>query len=326
MPDARRSSLSPESLLSEVLAYYDIPSPAECTLLNSGCHDTFLLKTGGDPCVLKIYRRGFSTRADVLAEVDALLHLGRQGISVALPVAKKDGTYVWTVPEAEAGRAAVLFAFASGRPVSVLDEPSCRLLGGTLARIHLALDTYAGARVRFDLEQLLEEPIRLHEPLLRSRPEDWSYLNDLAGRLRERIGALPAAALEWGVCHGEFNARHNHVDPETGTVTSFDFEGCGAGYRAYDLAVFRFLLRLGKGDEQPEALWEAYLDGYAQHRPLQPIDREAIPLFVPMRPIGILANIIRTRRPPPRSDVPNPAFFEEMLQFLREWDAAYLRW
>jgi Ser/Thr protein kinase RdoA (MazF antagonist) len=325
MAGASNSFLSPEALLSKVLAHYDLKEPAECALLNSGCHDTFLVQTAGDPYVLKIYRRGFSTRADVLAEVDALLYLGRQGIPVALPVAKRDGGYAWSVSEPEGERQAVLFTFAKGRTAWPLDESSCRLLGRALARIHLATEGYTGARVRYDLHQLLEEPIRLHEPLLRERPEEWSYLQDLARRLREQIADLPAAALDCGFCHGEFNARHSHREEETGMVTTFDFEGCGAGYRAYDLAVFRFLLGWGRNDENPEPLWEAYLDGYTQHRPLKAIDREAIPLFVPMRPIVILANIIRTRRPPPTSDVPDPAFFEEMLKFLRAWDAAYLQ-
>jgi Ser/Thr protein kinase RdoA (MazF antagonist) len=324
MPDALPPALSPQALLSEVISHYDIPGPSECTLLVSGYHDTFLVSAGEGRFVLKIYRLGTKTRADVLAEIDALLYLGRKGVRIALPVMRRDGAYAWSLSVPGGERQALLFTYARGKSVSALDEASCRLLGRALAGIHSAGSDFDGGPSRFDLEQMLDQPIRMHEPLLRQRPDDWRYLLGLAQRLRERIAGLPAAALDWGFCHGEFNTRHNHLDEETGLVTSFDFEGCGPGYRAYDLAVFRFLLGLGKGDPSPEQLWEAYLEGYAQGRPLQAIDREAIPLFVPVRPISILGNIIRTHKPRLDGGLPNPDFFDQMLKFLRAWEERHL--
>jgi Ser/Thr protein kinase RdoA (MazF antagonist) len=324
MPDAPPPSLSPQALLSEVVSDYYIPLPAECTLLVSGRHDTFLVSTGGGQFVLKVYRQGSKTRRDLLAEIDALLHLGRKGGSVAMPVMRRDGAYVWDLSTPGGERQALLFSVAKGKPVSVLDARSCGLLGGALADIHNAADDYDSARVLYDLELLRDEPIRMHEPLLQQCPEDWLYLQGLARRLRERFSGLPVAALDWGFCHGEFNARNNHLDESTGAVTSFDFEDCGAGFRAYDLAVFRFLL--GPGDENPsaESLWEAYLGGYGERRPLKAIDREAITLFVLMRPLWILGNIVRTHTPRPDGSLPNPAFFDQMLQFLRRWEERHL--
>jgi Ser/Thr protein kinase RdoA (MazF antagonist) len=324
MPDAPPSSLSPQALLSEVVSHYHIPLPAECTPLVSGRHDTFLVSTGDDRFVLKVYRLGSKTRLDVLADIDALLHLGRKGASVAMPVMRRDGTYVWDLSTLRGERQALLFTCAKGKSVSVLDARSCGLLGRALADIHNAADDYYSARVLYDLEHLLDDPIRMHEPLLQQRPEDWLYLQGLAQRLRERISGLPVAALDWGFCHGEFNARNNHLDEATGAVTSFDFEDCGAGFRAYDLAVFRFLLGPGDENQSAESLWKAYLSGYAEQRPLHAIDREAITLFVLMRPLWILGNIVRTHTPRPDGGLPNPGFFNQMLEFLQLWEERYL--
>jgi Ser/Thr protein kinase RdoA (MazF antagonist) len=292
----------------------------ECSLIFSGAHDTFRVETLGEQYVLKIYRLALQTLPDVLEEIRALLYLGDTGVSVALPMAGKNGAYVWTLPAPGGERPAVLFTWASGQSPSARDEAACYHLGRALALIHTATEEYASPRVRFGLEQLLEAPLRLHEPLLRERREDWRYLQDLARRLRERFARLPAEALDWGFCHGEFNARNNHLDEATGTVTSFDFESCGAGFRAYDLAVFRFLLGLGEGEEDPEPRWQEYLRGYTEQRPLAEIDQAAIPLFVAMRPLWILGNIVLTRLPRPDGGVPNPDFFEEMLEFLRAWE------
>ena len=64
--------------------------------------------------------------------------------------------------------------------------------------------------------------------------------------------------LEWGACHG---------------------------WRAYDIAVFRWGRALNK---QGEKLWEAFLEGYMQYRAIQPMDLAAVPLFVAMRQIWLL--------------------------------------
>jgi Ser/Thr protein kinase RdoA (MazF antagonist) len=324
MSDAPPPSLSPQALLSEVVSHYEILLPAECTPLVSGRHDTFLVSAGEDRYVLKIYRLGTKTRLDVLAEIDALLYLGRKGVRVALPVVRRDGAYVWALSTPGGERQALLFTYAEGESVSVLDARSCGLLGRALADIHHAADDYDSARVLYDLKHLLDEPIRMHEPLLQQRPEDWLYLQGLAQRLRERISGLPVVGLDWGFCHGEFNARNNHLDEATGAVMSFDFEDCGAGFRAYDLAVFRFLLGPGDDTRSPEPLWEAYLGGYGERRPLKAIDREAITLFVLMRPLWILGNIVRTHAPRPDGGLPNPGFFNQMLAFLRAWEERYL--
>jgi len=133
-------------------------------------------------------------------EVDALLHLGRKGVRVALPVMRRDGAYAWSLSVPGGERPALLFTYANGMSVSAPDEASCRLLGRALAENHSAGDDFDGGPAWFDLEQMLEQPIRMHEPLLQQRPKDWRYLQGLAQRLRERIAALPPEALDWGFC------------------------------------------------------------------------------------------------------------------------------
>ncbi|MGH2409330.1 MAG: phosphotransferase, partial [Chloroflexota bacterium] len=93
-------------------------------------------------------------------------------------------------------------------------------------------------------------------PLLATRPDDEAYVRGLAGSLRERVRKLPASALDWGICHGDLHLANAHVDEE-GTMTVFDFDLCGYGWRAMDLAVQRTVMRLHKRDE---SLWDAYLN------------------------------------------------------------------
>jgi hypothetical protein len=57
---------------------------------------------------------------------------------------------------------------------------------------------------------------------------------------------------------------------------------------------------------------------------MKAVDREAITLFVLMRPLWILGNIVRTHTPRADGGLPNPGFFDQMLEFLRLWEERYL--
>jgi Ser/Thr protein kinase RdoA (MazF antagonist) len=101
------------------------------------------------------------------------------------------------------------------------------------------------------------------------------------------------------------------------------------GFRTYDIAVFRFFLSSVRDCEERERLWAAYLSGYAERRPLEGACLEALPLLVPLRPIRILGTLLQTARknwnldawePSRAGPLPNPAFFDQVLRFLRAWD------
>lgn len=330
MPDARSALPSSHDLLAQVAADYELPAPLRCEPLYSGLNDVYRIETGGEAWVLKLYRAGWRTMGEVEAEVNAVRHLGQRGASVALPVSRRDGGFVGTLALPEGDRQMVLFTEARGGPVRRFDEAVCRRFGRALGDIHHASDGLAGSPVRYDAEHLLDRPLRALEPLLEGRPDDRAYLRDLAGRVRSRLSGASRSGLAWGFCHGDFRAANSHLEEATGTVTTFDFEVAGVGFRGYDLGTFLYFL-MGPYEEEYGPLAEAFLSGYTERRPLGRADREAVPLFVPLRPIWILGNILKTAHKnwelepwaPPR--VPGlPAFFEEMMPFIRRWDAAYL--
>ena len=63
--------------------------------------------------------------------------------------------------------------------------------------------------------------------------------------------------LEWGVCHGDFSSTGNfHVAPD-GTITVFDFDLCGPGWRVSDLAPIR---RAAVGHKN-RRIWREFLRG-----------------------------------------------------------------
>lgn len=323
--------LEPSFLMTEVIAHYDIAPPRDCTRFYSGANDLYRIETAGEPFIFKLYRAGWRSQPEVAAEMEALLHLGRKGVPVALPVARRDGAFSQALSLPEGERQAVLFHQASGEPLAEVDEACCRSLGRTLADLHHATDDFPGRYVRCDLEQLLDRPVRALEPLLEDRPEEQAFLRDLARRLRERLPQCPEEALDQGFCHGDFRPANAHRD-DTGRVIVFDFEASGAGFRVYDLATLRYFLSGFQESGRCERLWDAFLAGYEERRPLSDADRTALPWFVPLRPIRILGNILQTSQRnwnleawKPSGAVRLPAFFDEVLPFFRQWDGDYLR-
>jgi Ser/Thr protein kinase RdoA (MazF antagonist) len=325
--------LPTERLFSELLSRYDLPLPIECRAISSGLNDVYLVTTGAEPVILKLYRAGWRSRSQVLDEIAALCHLAGRGVRVTLPVADRDGTFAQMLPVREGERQAVLFTHASGKPVSAVDDAGCRLFGRALAEVHGATDDFVGGSVPCDLEHLLDLPFRALAPLLEDRPEDGCFLRDLGERLRAGVAGVPHGALDWGFCHGDFRPANAFLDEERSAWTIFDFEVCGTGFRAYDLATFRFYLVGGGRYENHEALWRAFLDGYAEQRPLNSADLAAIPLFVALRPIRVFGTLLQTARrnwdleawgPARAGPLPGTEFFNGVLQFLRDWDNAPL--
>ncbi|HYH80880.1 MAG TPA: phosphotransferase [Longimicrobium sp.] len=307
------SVLSSPAILAEVLPAYDVEATA-CRLLSRGMNDTYDVRTAGARYVIRAYRVG-RTVPEVLYELDALLHLHARGIPVAPPVARRDGALVATVTAPEGERHLVLFPFIAGKPLTPDDVAA---YGGLVARIHAASDDFASRHPRFelDLRHLVDEPLEAIRPHLDGRAEDWEYLAALARRLRERLRDLPVERLDRGLCHGDINWSNVHVGADRAPAM-LDFDCCGTGWRAYDVAIFRWLARTRDAEQ---TLWADFLRGYEAVRPLAEIELRATDVFVALRHLWAMGNNVLTGENRGIAHMN----FGRALSTLRRWDADYL--
>jgi Ser/Thr protein kinase RdoA (MazF antagonist) len=317
------SILSTAALMSDVLPDYDIGAPIDCKLLGRGLNDTYLVQTADDKYILRAYRTGWRSMPDIGYELDVLIHLGRKGVPVSTPIARKVGGFLRVLNAPEGPRPVALFSYAKGVELAE-DEEQHYSYGSAVAAIHAATDDFKSQHTRFhlDLEHLIAQPLAAIRPFLKHRPGDWAYLQSLADRLCERIASFPVEQLEFGFCHGDFNGSNAHVD-EGKTITFFDFDCCGPGWRAYDIAVFRW----GPVGRDATA-WEAFLKGYCEHRHINEIDLAAIPWFVAIRHIWLLG-LHTANAADWGSGWMNDEYFDSGgaggFQFLREWEAEHLK-
>jgi Ser/Thr protein kinase RdoA (MazF antagonist) len=312
-----RSVLSAKDLLLDVISKYDIETPLECSFLHAGLNDSYLINAKTGKYILRVYRAGWRSDSDILSELDVLLHLKRRGVPVSAPVPRKDGTLLYKIPAPEGDRTIVLFTYAPGKPMAYADKNECLQYGKSVARIHSETDEFKIRHQRFslNLEHLLDEPLKNVKKLLMYRPDDWNYLQSLAERLRQHIMDVPLSVLEKGFCHGDFHGGNAHIEQD-GTITFFDFDCCGYGWRAYDIAVFRWSARLiGREKEQ----WPHFLSGYQEMRLLSEADIKSTRYFVAIRHLWLLGLHTGGGRDW-GSGWMNDQYFDKAIKFFREWE------
>ena len=322
---ATNSVLCARSLVEQVLPLYALEAVSRCRFHHRGLNDTYKVECSqGDTYFLRIYRAGWRSRDAIEAELAILLHLAQRKASVSAPVSRKDGQLLTPLDCAEGSRCAVLFTGAPGKEVArdgYTDELA-GFYGEAVAAVHGAADGFEGRRLRaaLDLGELLERPLHALTSTIAHRPDDVDYVNGLGDRLRKRIQGM--TDLEIGFCHGDFHG--GNACEKNGVLTVYDFDCCGWGYRAYDLAVFPWAFAVRQSpSERIEALGRAFLTGYLRRRKLGPTDVDAIVPFVAIRQIWLMGVHIGIGDTFGWGWI-NDNYFDSQLKILRDWELNWL--
>lgn len=320
------STLATQALIERVLSKYDLPAPIKCYFFNFGVNDTYKVHAKSSTYYLRVYRYKWRTKAEILAELDMLLHLHKNAIPVSYPMARKNGTYVTQITAPEGVRYAVLFTEAPGSPAHMNVKQS-HAYGELVSRVHACLDQKPNDKRRFhlDLAHLLDTPLQSVEPFLKHRPKDFDYLQNISNELKPRIeGILPKTKPEYGNCHGDHHSYNINIDSD-GRMTLYDFDCYGYGWRAYDISVFLWNKAHDwstKGKQSRTRRWNAFLEGYSKIRTLSQQELDATRLFVPIRAIWLLG--LHTQKP----DVYGRSwlhgeYFDSALNYIKRWIKYY---
>jgi Phosphotransferase enzyme family len=136
-------------------------------------------------------------------------------------------------------------------------------------------------RAPIDVDELVSRPVHHVMPFLAGRPDDDRYLRELATSLAKGIQQR-SADLEPGFCHGDLHGGNAHVTDD-GTVTFFDFNSAGPGWRACDIAAYRWATNAMRLEGGSDDCWDDFLTGYREVRDLGVGNLAAVPLFVAAR-------------------------------------------
>jgi Ser/Thr protein kinase RdoA (MazF antagonist) len=274
-----RSLLSSEALRIAVQRAYPLGPVQQCVLLRSLTNDVYDVSTAQGRYILKVYGHGQRSTGEIAWEVELLAHLDGQGLAVAPAIPRADGRSIGVLRAPEGARHAVLFAFAGGAKPAAPSSDLYHNLGHVVAQLHRAADGFTTRQPRrpLDLPHLLDRSLAVVLPRLVQRPEDHAFVTRLAAAARVSLTTLASRGLDWGACHGDVSLDNVHIAPDR-RIVIYDFDMAGPGWRSCDpYGVMMWVMR-----GQP-TLWDAFLRGYQEVRPLTGTDREALPWFVPIR-------------------------------------------
>jgi len=112
---------------------------------------------------------------------------------------------------------------------------------------------------------------------------------------RARLAPLPRNPENYGMIHMDFHAANFFVEPETATVTVFDFDDCCRGWYVMDIAMalFDVLVVYPQEDRRTFAghFLQQYLAGYGSEKPLDAFWIAQLPHFLKLLETGVYAEV-----------------------------------
>lgn len=288
-----RSTIAGDEILSVLVDGYGYSKDnAMCLLEYRGVNDIYKYTNSSVSLFLKIYARKEVDREAIAAEVEVVNFLRQSGLSVAFPIATVNGQYLVPFDTPEGARFGVLFSEAEGVPYNndALDDQEIGAIGKLISTMHAMLDAMPTAPRRWKLDEglFLDLSLEILEQFSRFNKQiDLPFLTDVVKELKTQIRAK-GANWKWGICHGDIYTGNIHRN-ERGELTIFDFDFCGYGWRAYDVA--SFLGNFGDGiraeaiDKRKRRL-DSFRRGYEYAGGLSESEVEAVyKVFVPFRRI-----------------------------------------
>ncbi|MBV7530371.1 phosphotransferase enzyme family protein [Chitinophaga sp. sic0106] len=279
---ATYSTLSPDALADFITEAYRFPA-VTCKLLVRGVHDTYLVESGTDKYILRVYRDSHRSLEQIGEETSFLIMLHLKGVSVSHPVKGPHGT--WTVHAElaiEGIRHMVLFTYAPGTVVKILSPAQLRNLAREMARVHEVAVTFEldGSRWKYDLETTLFEPLRRLKAPFAEDPESYAWLQQAAEKAANYLSQVSLHEVSTGYCHFDFLPKNFHFDGDQ--VTLFDFDFMGEGWLVNDIMTFWMHLQLDvlhrrQTQAAADEAYQIFLQAYQEIRPLTESELKAVP-------------------------------------------------
>lgn len=313
--DSSASSGSTDQSCSAVASYlvdhYGLAPPVDVRELEPGANRNFIITSQDQRYVYRIYTdHDFYVRNPEAYryELDLLAYLGKYNLAVPEPVRRLDGqllsemgaaTDISSGPQTDLktssqtdrpapwrdGACSALFRFFEGEEhvtwYPEVKEPVVTSFGAAVAEIHQRADQFPKSYCRhhFDLQYLLDGPLQTLESILKERRgEDLSFFKDYADHMRRQINELGKGKDIYGLIHADLHVGNILHHPDNGYCI-LDFDQCAFGWRAYDVATFKYNIIETVPDHLTDEIWRCFLEGYNQVRPLTQQELDCLPIF-----------------------------------------------
>lgn len=274
------SSISPKALLQLVVTNYNVKTSATIIFLKRGFNDTYLINSGIEKFILRVYKHNWRTLESIETEVKLLNYLRENKMHVSYPLEDRSSNYIHALQAPEGERYAVLFSYAEGVQIRKLSTEQSYLLGIETGKIHLLTKdkSFGTTAQNYDVPFQFEQILKTIKPVLIDHSEEYNYLLQLQKEFLNLFNDINFGDIAQGVCHGDLQAENFHVTSDD-QFTFFDFDFFGTGYLVYDIGVFMWYDHKNK----PPEIINSFLKGYETHRKLSATELRSIPYFSTLR-------------------------------------------
>ncbi|NLG08810.1 MAG: phosphotransferase [Deinococcales bacterium] len=267
--------------------------PEALTGLGAFESDVYRFDGPHGPAVLKVMPQGHRSASQVRGEVDWLLALVEAGVPVARPVPSQAGRWV---EELDDGTVLVAFAAAPGSLTRPTDWSAARVTawGELLGRLQAHGRAWRPAEVR-------RRPLLEHTYLTRAAelvPDDPGFVAAVA-ELMPAAEALLGDGPDAGLVHADLH--HGNLLLHEERWTAIDFDDCGYGAFAFDLAMpIYYAVRAQRdlpAEQAAERFVPPFLQGFRRHAPDPAGGAEAVARALMVRQAELVV-ALRAKLPP----------------------------
>lgn len=270
-----------ESFLSEKYNFIN----AHCRFLIHNVSDTYIIETDDENYVFKIYRDAHRSKEEILAEVELLMQYKIGGASVSYPLQDSSGEYLQSFNAAEGIRYGVLYSYAKGNPVYILNDEHLELIGTEMAKLHIISETVELSYLRkeYNIETTLSGPIDIIKPAFKELEQEYEYLRETTQQVINEMSKLDTTNFSYGYCQYDFLPKNFHFEDED-KLTFFDFDFAGKGFLINDITTFyiHFFLDVYYGKmsrEEADRSFNVFLKAYRKFKPVSDEEVNSIKWF-----------------------------------------------
>jgi len=274
-----KSILSAEKILEFLEKKYVFLNGFNCKLIKSWVNDTYLITNDLDKYIFRVYRVGWRSEKEILAEIELVLKLRKKDISVSFPIPDLDDCFIQTFNAIEGNRIGVLFSFASGDKPKNSNEELEYSIGNYMAYLHQETEGMRLPRIEYTIETLLYEAIEKIGNYLNQESEEYLFLIKIKQYIYREIENVNLTSFRRGVIHFDLWKDNLHVD-ENKEITIFDFDFCGNGWLILDLAFHEIVTFITEPNIQKyESEINSFRKGYEDIFQIKKEEKDAIPLL-----------------------------------------------
>lgn len=256
---------------------YPLGDTLQCRIIKTGINHSYLLNDGANRQIFRLYSYNWRTKTEIEEELRLLRLLHQNGLPVSYPIADAAGNFIQEIMAPEGLRFGVLFSFAEGEKIRSFTADISFNIGVAMARFHQVTQDLALERVTYNAETLLLTPLQRAKTFFTADSATMAFVESTTHALVEMLNNIRSSEVRFGAVHLDIWFDNMHVTPEGG-VTFFDFDFCGNGWQALDLAYFNLQLFNTEPDpNQYQYKLQRFLEGYETVTAIAPEEKRLIP-------------------------------------------------